>query len=57
MKYGYLFSGYKKDMYYWEIVAIFTKVFLVMVTVYLKVVSPESQVLIGLFLLILFMIL
>ena len=57
MKYGYLFSGYKKDMYYWEIVTIFTKVFLVMVTVYLKVVSPESQVLIGLFLLILFMIL
>lgn len=57
MKYGYLFSGYKKDMYYWEIVAIFTKVFLVMVTVYLKVVSSESQVLIGLFLLILFMIL
>ena len=34
-----------------------TKVFLVMVTVYLKVVSSESQVLIGLFLLILFMIL
>ena len=42
MKFGYLFSGYKKNLYYWEIVMIFTKVFLVMVTVYLKVVSPES---------------
>jgi len=51
-----LFSGYKKDFYYWEIVMIFTKVFVVMVTVYLKFVSPESQILVALFFLILFMI-
>lgn len=42
IKYGYIFSGYKKDLYYWEIVMIFTKIFLVMVTVYLKEVSSES---------------
>ena len=39
MKLGYLFSGYKKTLYYWEIVMIFTKIFLVMVTVYLREVS------------------
>jgi len=57
MKYGYLFSGYKTSLYYWELVTIITKVLLVMVTLYLKEVSPESQVLVGLLLLILFMIL
>ena len=57
MKYGYLFSGYKTSLYYWELVMIMTKVLLVMVTVFLKEVSPESQVLVGLFLLIMFMIL
>jgi hypothetical protein len=57
MKYGYIFTGYNKELYYWEVVCIFIKVLLVMVTVYLKEVSSESQVLVSLFFLILFMIL
>lgn len=53
MKFGMMFNGFKEQKYYWwEAVMLYTKVLLVMVTVYLRVVSPETQVLVALMLLI-----
>lgn len=57
MKYGYLFEGYKTKVFFWEIVVVYRKILLVMLTVFLNVISSETQVLCGLLLLIASMIL
>lgn len=57
MKYGFLITGYKTRIFYWEIVVIARKILLVMLTVFLTVVSADTQVLAGLLCLILSMIL
>lgn len=57
MKYGFLFTGYKTSIFFWEIIVIYRKIILVMVTVFLTVVSSETQVLAGLLCLIVSMIL
>ena len=56
-KYGYMFTGYKKSMFLWELVIVFIKIIFVMITVFLKAVSSETQVLVGLLILIISMIL
>ena len=43
IKYGFIFSGYKLDSYYYEVVIQFRKVILICVAVVLSVVSPEIQ--------------
>ncbi len=44
-RYGFLFNGYGPRTYYWEVVILFRKVFLVISTVFLSTISPETQVL------------
>ena len=56
-KFGYMFTGYKNTLFLWEIVIVFIKIGFVMVTVFLKAVSSETQVLVGLLILIISMIL
>jgi hypothetical protein len=41
-KYGFLFIGYNKTQYFWEILIQFRKILLITSTVLLSVVSPES---------------
>ncbi len=41
-RYGFLFNGYRANTYYWEVVILFRKVFLVISTVFLSTVSPET---------------
>lgn len=57
MKYGFMLTGFKTRIFFWEIVIIGRKILLVMLTVFLTVVSPDTQVLAGLLCLILSMIL
>lgn len=57
MKYGFLFAGYKVRLFFWEIVIIFRKIFLVMLFAFLTVVSSSTQVLAGLLCLIVSMVL
>jgi hypothetical protein len=42
MKYGFLFNGYSPEKYFWEILVLYRKIILIMTTVFLSVVSPES---------------
>ena len=35
-KYGFLYRGYKRSFYYWEIVIIYRKVILIFIAVFLK---------------------
>jgi hypothetical protein len=55
-KYGYIFGGYKRSLFLWELVIVFIKTVFVMITVFLKSVSSETQVLVGLLILIISMI-
>ncbi|CDW73142.1 UNKNOWN [Stylonychia lemnae] len=45
---GFLFNGYKIKTFYWEIVILYRKILIVMITVFLSSISPETQVLVGL---------
>ncbi len=47
LKYGFLFDGYVARVYFWEILILYRKILLIMSTVFLSVVSPESQVLVA----------
>jgi hypothetical protein len=51
-KYGFLFTGYTPDMFFWEIIVIYRKIMLVVLTGLLSPVSSETQVLTGLLILI-----
>ena len=50
-KYGFLYLGYKSGTFYWEIVIIYRKVFVVMIAVFFETVSEEVQALLILLLL------
>ena len=41
-KYGYVFEGYKRSLFLWELVIVFIKTVFVMITVFLKAVSSET---------------
>ena len=41
-KYGFLFSGYKGDAYFWETIITYRKIAIIMASVFLSTVSPES---------------
>ena len=42
LKYGFLFNGYKNAHFYWEVLILYRKIALSMITVFLSVVSAES---------------
>ena len=42
VKYGFLFSGYRIERLYWEVVLMYRKLFIIMVCVFLSVVSSET---------------
>ena len=46
MRYGFLFHGYKLETYYWEAIIIIRKILIVIGTVFLSIVSTDSQVLV-----------
>ena len=46
--FGFLFNGYRYSTYYWEIIILYRKVFLVFVLVFLSLVSIEVQALVAL---------
>jgi hypothetical protein len=48
MRYGFLFIGYKTKSLFWELVVIYRKIILVILTVFLNLLSAETQVLAGL---------
>ena len=41
-KYGYVFGGYKRSLFFWELIIVLIKTIFVMVTVFLKAVSSET---------------
>ena len=52
MKYGFLFSGYEGRAYFWEIMIMYRKIFIIASSVFLSTVSPESQVLVVIFIIV-----
>lgn len=57
MKYGFLFSGYKSSRFYWEIIVMYRKILIIMTTVFLSTVSPDAQVLVVIFIIVVSMFL
>ena len=55
MKYGFLFSGYRAQTFFWEIMLMYRKIFIIMASVFLSTVSSEAQVLVVIFIIILSM--
>ena len=53
-KWGFLFFGYKKDYYFWEIIIAYRKVLIIFIAVYLTTFGVIAQALILLLLLIFF---
>lgn len=53
-KFGFLFNGYKRPSFYWEIVIMFRKVFFVMIVVFLDRVGKIVQALVILMILVVF---
>lgn len=53
MKYGFLFSGYEARAYFWEIMIMYRKILVIASSVFLSTVSPESQVLVVIFIIVL----
>ena len=49
MKYGFLFSGYKAKTFFWEVIVMYRKIFIIMTSVFLSTVSSEAQVLVVIF--------
>eukprot|EP00347_Sterkiella_histriomuscorum_P022241 403331176 len=46
MKYGFFFNGYKLGTFFWEVIILYRKISIVMVSVFFSVVSAEAQVLV-----------
>jgi hypothetical protein len=56
-KWGFLFGGFKKDFYYWEILIMYRKVLIIFISVYVTAFGVIAQALILLLVLILFTLL
>ena len=56
-KFGFLFMGYDLRVMYWEVVIMLRKIILIMTCVFLSLLSSETQVLVSLFILIIFLLL
>ena len=46
-RFGFLFNGYKKQYFYWDLIVMMRKVLVIFATEYLKTISNEIQVLIS----------
>jgi hypothetical protein len=57
MKYGFLFAGYSAKTFFWEVIIMYRKIFIIMTSVFLSTVSSESQVLVVIFIIVLNMFL
>lgn len=42
MKYGFLFSGYDARTFFWEVIIMYRKIFIIMTSVFLSTVSSEA---------------
>ena len=42
MKYGFFFNGYKLGTFFWEVIILYRKISIVMVSVFFSVVSAEA---------------
>lgn len=51
-KYGFLFLGFKEEVYYWELVVITRKLIIIFAVQFLSSVSPFVQVLVGILIII-----
>jgi len=51
-KYGFLFSGYDARAYFWEVIIMYRKILVIASSVFLSSVSPESQVLVVIFIIV-----
>ncbi len=56
-KYGFLFSGYRGEAYFWETIITYRKVTIIMASVFLSTISPEAQVLVVIFIIVINMFL
>ena len=54
IKYGFLYNGYKRDNYYWEIIIMYRKIFCLFISVFLNGVGIVVQALVLLILLVVF---
>ena len=48
---GFLFNGFREKRYYWEVILISRKVLIIGSAVFLSTISPETQVLVNMFIL------
>ena len=51
-KYGFLFAGYDARTFFWEIMIMYRKIFIIATSVFLSTISPESQVLVVIFIIV-----
>ena len=56
-KYGFLYNGYKKNFYFWESVNMYRKIWVIFISVFLKLVGVITQALVIFLVLIIFSIL
>ena len=56
-KYGFLYRGYRKELYYWEIIIMYRKIVMIFISVFISMYGVISQALIVFILLIAFLIL
>ena len=45
-RYGFLFNGYKKRFYYWEVVSMYSKIVIIIIIVFMKSIGAITQSLI-----------
>ncbi|CDW73676.1 UNKNOWN [Stylonychia lemnae] len=55
--YGFLFNGFRIEMFYWEIIIIYRKILIVLCVVFFSIVSTETQILTVLFIIVISMLL
>ena len=48
MKFGFLYRGFKKNFYYWEIVIMYRKIMLIMIAIILARLGSLTQVILNL---------
>ena len=56
-KYGFLYNGYKKNFYFWESVNMYRKIWVIFISVFLKLAGVITQALVIFLVLIIFLIL
>jgi hypothetical protein len=55
--YGFLYNGYKKEFYYWEVIIMYRKILMIVIAVIIKSYGTITQALIVFLMLIFFLVL